>query len=485
MVLIADFVEAQRWLRWHTSAGAWLAFTMVLMCSFNASSLSPSDEALLVNLPLFELQNLAQLLCVEWGEGQVSVSRAMVELASASRSHDDLLCTALAELQGEQDEVGEEVGWNEMDGKEAGLRDCAVLPRKCWRQDGAPVLLPVLDGIVLGTETEMVNKAEVGMLEAEVKSETVIQKRIKSASRTDQNKRRAFIVHDPSIYVFFEDWLRPLLYSIGMFVEVHMAHTVLQAQQGDIVFLVQSTHRVQKLPGVEYWFVNTEGPDRHFSDEAIAQNFTNFLDYCLYNVERHLQLGAKVVLWLPIVMPGGLISFKARTSLCMVGGANTERRQVFWSRLKVESARLNKSIPFLEPTGWRASRDLVSQQCALVVNVASSENNRAMPRLRIDVLWQYDHRIISEEMLGGDQAEYRNTVEFVRLENLVGATLQLWDRIQAHSGHDDEGAMKERESLRLLVQQSRQAQFKRVVTQLLGVTGGGVESIVTEIGIRS
>ena len=88
-------------------------------------------------------------------------------------------------------------------------------------------------------------------------------------------------------------------------------------------------------------------------------------------------------------------------------------------------------------------------------------------------------------MLGGDQAEYRNTVEFVRLENLVGATLQLWDRIQAHSGHDDEGAMKERESLRLLVQQSRQAQFKRVVTQLLGVTGGGVESIVTEIGIRS
>ena len=74
-------------------------------------------------------------------------------------------------------------------------------------------------------------------------------------------------------------------------------------------------------------------------------------------------------------------------------------------------------------------RDFETQKCALVVNVASHVNNMIAPRLRLDVAWQYDIPIISEMVLSPDAIEYRNTVVFVELSELVNTTLKLWNEI--------------------------------------------------------
>lgn len=299
-----------------------------------------------------------------------------------------------------------------------------------------------------------------------------------SSPPLDGNRRggvpkSVFVIHDQEVFVYFEDWLRPLLYTLGMFADVHMvagnfAPSAVPPRDGDLILVVQKAPlNLLRVPGADYWFVNTEGPDKDFAAMAILQqNLSCIVDYCLYNVDRHLQLGASRAIWLPIVSAPSVVESKARTSLCMVRGANTHRRKLFWGQLQHQAQQRGLKIPFRLPKGWREHRDSATQHCALVVNVASLENNHAMPRLRLDVLWQYDISIVSERMLGADEAEYQGTVLFADFPDLVNATLAAWERIQRR----DPGAglsPKTSTQQRLRVQISREKQFRLAVQTLL------------------
>jgi len=146
---------------------------------------------------------------------------------------------------------------------------------------------------------------------------------------------RLFLVYDHTIFHFFEDWVNPLLYALGMTLDVikfsvlpdrRIRTDTLQKslKQGDTVLLLQRTHGLTQVAGVEYWFLNTEGPDKSFAEKAISQGFKRIIDYSTFNTYRHARAGAESSLWLPIINSHVITFHNVRDKLCMVGGAGAK-----------------------------------------------------------------------------------------------------------------------------------------------------------------
>lgn len=282
---------------------------------------------------------------------------------------------------------------------------------------------------------------------------------------------RVTLIHRTAIDSYFADWLRPLLFTLDMFVETNsvaiedaksVSHEV-----GDVVLVLQRVETLTQKRGVIYWFLNTEGPDKHYAEEAIQRGFVDIIDYCLSNVQYLLQRGARRVLWLPIIFTPGVRLHVKRDAVCLVGGTNTGRRAKFKTQLE-RTARLrlhSVKLRVREVYGWGFERDLLSQECALAVNLASVETNHAVPRMRLDILWQYDIPTISEDVLPPDSVEYLNTITFVPREQLVDATLKAWVSL-AQSPRTRAEYVREYK-LRVQVQEHRELQFKRTVSSIL------------------
>lgn len=294
----------------------------------------------------------------------------------------------------------------------------------------------------------------------------------KTATKSVWTPPRIYLLYDHTIYHVFEDWVEPFLLALGAVTEIFKVSvsTTSGTQSykailrttllpGDTVLLLQSTHDIQRQNGVAYWLLNTEGPDKNFSEHALSKGYKHIIDYSLFNVERHKLGGAETSLWLPLIGSHSITHHIPREKLCMVGGVNTARRKEFVEKFDevVQTRELNISID--HTIGWGHTRDYSSQMCALVVNVASVENNHATPRLRIDKLWHFDIPIISEEMSGSDPSEYNGTVAFAPYSKLPQETADLWERI-VHRQHK---TMTESLNARVLVHESRLQQFQVVV----------------------
>lgn len=292
------------------------------------------------------------------------------------------------------------------------------------------------------------------------------------------DETRVYFVYDDRAFYVFEDWISPFIDSLSAFLKVKeliVSHSENvyknfpgSFEPGDIVFLVQDTYDLRPEAGVDYWFINTEGTDKQFAEVAISQGFKKIIDYSLHNAGRHKLNGAEVSLWLPIVTAPAVTFHIAREYLCMVGGANTERRQTFLSDLLEAAEERHMNISVHGVLGWSRDgihRDYHSQACALVVNVASVENNQVAPRLRLDILWLYDVLTISEEVQEPDMSEYNGTLMFATYEHLANKTLQIWNSLTLKKGLPN---LQSKAAMRASIQRSRQIQFNRVVRQVLG-----------------
>jgi hypothetical protein len=284
---------------------------------------------------------------------------------------------------------------------------------------------------------------------------------------------RLFLVYDHTIFHFFEDWVNPLLYALGMTLDVikfsvlpdrRIRTDTLQKslKQGDTVLLLQRTHGLTQVAGVEYWFLNTEGPDKSFAEKAISQGFKRIIDYSTFNTYRHARAGAESSLWLPIINSHVITFHNVRDKLCMVGGADTARRKQFVADFNEVVQQRAQNISMEQVRGWGHLRNYVSQTCALVVNVASVDNNHATPRLRLDVLWQFDIPVISETMSGNETLEYEGTVRFFPLSELPNATLNLYELIMLDAYAGVASSSKRIEE-RSRIHESRLVQFEHVV----------------------
>jgi hypothetical protein len=281
---------------------------------------------------------------------------------------------------------------------------------------------------------------------------------------------RCFLVYDHTIFYVFEDWVEPFLYTLGMTLEMirlsvkpeheNLTTTIQSAlNAGDTVLLLQSMHGIVRKNGVEYWFLNTEGPDKGFAEHARSQGYKRIIDYSSFNVERHKLGGAETSLWLPMVGSHSITHRKVRDKLCIVGGVNTARREKFAEDFDENVRKRGMNVSIQHIVGWGHTRDYSSQACALVVNVASVENNHATPRLRLDKLWQFDIPIISEEMSGNETVEYNGTVVFVPFSELPNETLNLWELIT----HENYTGTTDSMRARVLVHESRMYRFQNVV----------------------
>jgi len=283
-----------------------------------------------------------------------------------------------------------------------------------------------------------------------------------------------FLVREEAPFYIFEDWIRPLVWHISTVVPVlevsfESARTR-TFNRREVVLLVQKTHGLPRQAGVEYWFMNTEGPDKDFAENALKEGYENVIDFTLKGVERMLASGAKRALWLPIIKTPGLPVFASRTYLCMVGEANTPRRQQFFEDLKRRLDSLEYKVPWKQVTGFSGARDFESQRCALVVHYGSTEDNRLAARLRIDILWLYDIPVISELVDDPDLSEYDNTIEFFESPALINAIIAKWNVL--HSDALDIDARVLSLNKRLQIQSSRTKHFSAVVQQLLGSLQG-------------
>jgi len=283
------------------------------------------------------------------------------------------------------------------------------------------------------------------------------------------------MVNDPHIYYYFEDWVSPLIFSLGMAMNVvyfsvkpDIEQRIVTLQDslraGDTVLLLQQSFNIQMKDQVQYWFLNTEGPDKPFIDVAVSIGIKNVIDYSTFNAARHLEnYGTVTSLWLPIISSSSVTIHDHRDKMCMVGGANTERRKKFRDEFNTAALQLGADVSVFEIHGWNYFRDYASQTCALVVNVASVENNHATPRLRLDILWQFDVPIISEEMSGNETLEYNGTVTFVPMSELINATLKQWEIVTSPRNEDEEISRIHRVELKVAIQKTRRIQFQKVV----------------------
>ena len=290
---------------------------------------------------------------------------------------------------------------------------------------------------------------------------------------TNWTQPRLFLVYNHEIFVIFEDWVNPFLYALGMTLEVNKFSlrpniqdrtTTLQTalKAGDTVLFLQSIEGMTKKKGVEYWLLNTEGPDKGFAKLALSRGIKRIIDYSSFNVERHTLVGAETSLWLPIIGSHLIRFHNVRDKLCMIGGANTPRRVQFVDDFNAIVHQRGKNVSIHSILGWGNLRNYDSQTCALVVNVASVENNHATPRLRLDTLWQLDVPIISETMSGNETLEYKGTVMFVPLSELPNSTLNLWELGLLEKYAGDASSTKRIEE-RVTVHESRLDQFQHVV----------------------
>jgi len=300
-----------------------------------------------------------------------------------------------------------------------------------------------------------------------------LSERSRCNNASDFHLPRLFLVYDESKFYFFEDWVKPFLYALGMSLqtiklsiepEMQNFTTTLQntLRPGDTVLLLQSTFGIQKAKGVEYWFLNTEGPDKNFVDVALMQGFKKVIDYSSFNAERHVLAGAQESLWLPIEGSHSITFHNFRDKLCMVGGANTDRRIKFAEDFHQLARQRRLKVSIFEIRGWGHQRDYSSQTCALVVNVASVYNNHATPRLRLDKLWQFDIPLISETMLGNETSEYSGTVTFFPFSELPDATLNTWETIMREQSAGTARSVEETNA-RIMVHAFRKEQFQYVV----------------------
>lgn len=300
---------------------------------------------------------------------------------------------------------------------------------------------------------------------------------------------RVYLVFEKTTFRYFDDWITPFLddlettfevirYTVHRNTESRVVTLQTDLRKGDTVLLLQRSFEMPLKDGVQYWFLNTEGPDKNFADIAIAQGFRNVIDYCSFNSERFSKLGAESSLWLPIVRPPTVMMHTFRSKLCIVGGANTSRRKLFVDQFNRATGERGLNISIFEVRGWKLQRDVVSQTCALVLNIASKDSNHATPRLRLDVLWQFDIPIISEEMSGDDPLEYRGTVVFVPLPQLLNASLSMWANI---TSGEYPGSLSQRAEARQIVYESRLTRFKKV-TQVVKQKALEVYSCKTEVG---
>lgn len=282
---------------------------------------------------------------------------------------------------------------------------------------------------------------------------------------------KIFVVDVLRSRCYFEDWIRPLLFTLSTSRHIVRLdqHSALKKnfESGDIVLLVNQDFGLQRKPNVDYWYLNTEGPDKKLAETAISKGFLQIIDYCLANVQRLLALGAETVLWLPIIVRPSVSIVLPRTHLCMVGVTHTPSRLQLWTELKQAAISSSMSISFHEPRGWGSNRDFDSQKCALVVNVASRTNNPMVTRIRFDVLWQYDIPIISEMTHAADIPEYEGTLHFVERHEIVQATLAMWHRIHARNSTKMLEQNNERYRARLKVQRRREEQFRKVARRIL------------------
>jgi len=294
-------------------------------------------------------------------------------------------------------------------------------------------------------------------------------------SCVDRDLPVVYMVNDPHIYYYFEDWVSPLIFSLGMAMNVvyfsvkpDIEQRIVTLQDslraGDTVLLLQQSFNIQMKDQVQYWFLNTEGPDKPFIDVAVSIGIKNVIDYSTFNAARHLEnYGTVTSLWLPIISSSSVTIHDHRDKMCMVGGANTERRKKFRDEFNTAALQLGADVSVFEIHGWNYFRDYASQTCALVVNVASVENNHATPRLRLDILWQFDVPIISEEMSGNETLEYNGTVTFVPMSELINATLKQWEIVTSPRNEDEEISRIHRVELKVAIQKTRRIQFQKVV----------------------
>lgn len=299
-------------------------------------------------------------------------------------------------------------------------------------------------------------------------------------SHADAYGRIYLVVDEDVNFGFFEDWVTPFIHALEYTTDVtRIDHTCAESaicthfQPGDVVLLLQSSYVVKMENHVTYWHMNTEGRDKKFAEEALANGFRFFIDYSLANVEYLISQGAYRALWLPITTAPSPTIGVERKFLCMVGGANTIRRKTFYTQLKeVASREIEESIAFLEPSGWAPARDFQSQSCFLVVNLASVESNNIAPRLRLDVLWLYDIPIVSEVVAEPDMMEYNGSIQFNSPDELIDATLQRWRTLRTVSFTD----RKDEYDVRAQILASRRVIFKRVVRTVLSYLGDSNET---------
>ena len=281
--------------------------------------------------------------------------------------------------------------------------------------------------VILGARTR------VGVYE-----NTYLAERTGCEEDTFRNRvERIFLVREEHVYRYFEDWVNPLLNSLSLFVPVETisfeSANVTVFTGSDVIFVLQCANSLRLQPEAEYWFMNTEGMDKKFAEEAFEQGFENFVDFTLKGVERLSELGGKRVLWLPIVYSPGMHVHLERTRLCMIGPANTKRRVRFVEELQAHISRQENRIDFRHIEGWSADRDFESQRCSLVVHLGSTDVNKLVARLRLDLLWLHDIPVISESALEPDVSEYMGTVQFVSLTALVEETVKMWHILRADS----------------------------------------------------
>ena len=282
--------------------------------------------------------------------------------------------------------------------------------------------------------------------------------------------KQIFLVREESVYRYFEDWVDPFINSLGTFVPVqtlsYSSATKTTFTDGDVILVLQQTSGFRVQSAGEYWFMNTEGTDKRFAEDAIDNGFNNIIDFTLKGVERLSRHGAKQVLWLPITQAPGLPVYLPRTHLCMIGPANTPRRVKFMNALRAYISNLEERVDFKHVEGWSVARAFESQQCSLVVHVSSTEVNSLAARLRLDILWLYNIPVISESAFEPDVSEYQGTMKFVNLSSLVEETINTWRTVRSKNKTKDPFIEYTK---RLEVLKIREERFRETIRAVLHV----------------
>ena len=300
-----------------------------------------------------------------------------------------------------------------------------------------------------------------------------------------QIRVNVFVVFDETRSKWFDDWLQPLFKALEVCSDVFLVplhETVVgkpngstarilqkKSRAGDIILFVQVVHGVNasSLFGRHLWLLGTEGVDKsEFYDDALKNGVRRVIGYSPWICSLLLQKGFQKSLWLPIVATPGVAMSLQRKHMCMVGGAMTEYRKRIWSDLQMEALKRGLEISFLAPKGWKSERDLVAQECLLVINCRSVQNNEAMPRLRVDILWQYDIFVVSESMNAIDESEYMGTVSFASVSTLVNRALDEWEHLQ-QSQKAGVYPFPNRTKSRIAIKLQREAQFRKVLNAIL------------------